>query len=35
MADRYSKIADEAEHAVSVLGERLSAVTRQSEGRGG
>ncbi len=35
IADRYSTIADEAAHAVSVLGERLSAASRQSEDRGG
>jgi two-component system chemotaxis response regulator CheB len=35
MAERYYKIADEADHAVSVLSERLSATTRQSEGHGG
>ncbi len=35
IADRYSTIADEAEHALSVLDERLSAASRQSEDRGG
>lgn len=35
MADRYYKVADEAEHAVSVLSDRLSTATRQSEDRGG
>ncbi|BDY26804.1 chemotaxis protein CheB [Mycolicibacterium mageritense] len=35
MADRYVQVADEAEHAASVLGERLSTANRRSEDRGG
>jgi two-component system chemotaxis response regulator CheB len=35
IADRYQKVAEEAEHAASVLSERFSAVIQHSEGRGG